>query len=296
MLAAQRHHLILQALEAEATVRVAALAELLNVSEMTVRRDIDALHAEGRLLRVHGGAARAGSFSGLEPGFARKSVQELDAKRAIAWEALQLLQPGMTLLVSAGTTTFELARMLPPEMDLTVATNSIMVANALARSGDEAGRETRIRTLVLGGQRTPSEALVGPLTTRAIRSLHADLCLMGIHGLDATAGITSPNLLEAEANTAMIAASERLTVLADSSKCGLVSLATIAPLSDITTLIIDSGIADADAEALRAVVGDVRIAPLPAAAAHPPGSTPPSLAASPSRQGAPHPRSKGHPA
>ena len=170
MLATQRQHRILQELDAEGTVRVAALADLLRVSEMTVRRDIDVLDAEGLLLRVHGGATRASSFSTLEPGFGAKSARETDAKRAIAAEALTLLRPGMTLLVSGGTTTHELSRLLPRDLGLTVATNSLMVANSLGPAGDGG-----IRTVVLGGQRTPSEALVGPVTVHALDILHADL-------------------------------------------------------------------------------------------------------------------------
>ncbi|MFE4837339.1 DeoR/GlpR family DNA-binding transcription regulator [Arthrobacter sp. NPDC056691] len=268
MLATQRQHLILQELDAEGTVRVAALADLLRVSEMTVRRDIDALDAEGLLLRVHGGATRAGAFSALEPGFGAKSAREADAKRAIAAEALSLLRPGVTLLVSGGTTTHELARLLPRDLGLTVVTNSLMVANALA-AGDGG-----IRTVVLGGQRTPSEALVGPVTVHALDGLHADLCFMGVHGFDPKAGITSPNLLESEVNAAMIAASDTLAVLADATKYGTVGLAGIAPLSAVGTLITDARISTGSAgpaaeSLLRQSVGELRITPLTPAFAPP---------------------------
>lgn len=269
MLATQRRHRILQELQASGTVRVADLAGVLGVSEMTVRRDIDTLDAEGQLLRVHGGATRTDTFSAIEPEFVSKSAQEAEAKRAIAAEALGLLRPDMTLLISGGTTTYEFARLLPRDLGLTVATNSIMVANALVPGPLSPGAGGGIRTLVLGGQRTPSEALVGPVTMHAMENLHADLCFMGVHGIDPEAGITSPNLLEAEVNAAMIAASGALVVLADASKYGVVGLAGIAPLSSIGTLITDSGITargagHAAAEVLRQAVGDLRIAALPA--------------------------------
>jgi DeoR/GlpR family transcriptional regulator of sugar metabolism len=256
---------------------VADLAGVLGVSEMTVRRDIDTLDAEGQLLRVHGGATRTGSFSAVEPEFVSKSAQEAEAKRAIAVEALSLLRPDMTLLISGGTTTYEFARLLPRDLGLTVATNSIMVANALIPGPHAPGGRGGIRTLVLGGQRTPSEALVGPVTMHAMEHLHADLCFMGVHGIDPEAGITSPNLLEAEVNAAMIAASAGLVVLADASKYGVVGLAGIAPLSSIGTLITDSGITTRGAghtaaDVLTQAVGDLRIAAVPAAQLH---STPP---------------------
>jgi DeoR/GlpR family transcriptional regulator of sugar metabolism len=276
LLATQRRHRILQELQASGTVRVADLAGVLGVSEMTVRRDIDTLDAEGQLLRVHGGATRTGTFSAIEPEFVSKSAQEAEAKRAIAAEALSLLRADMTLLISGGTTTYEFARLLPRDLGLTVATNSIMVANALlpgplSPGPLSPGARGGIRTLVLGGQRTPSEALVGPVTMHAMENLHADLCFMGVHGIDPEAGITSPNLLEAEVNAAMIAASGALVVLADASKYGVVGLAGIAPLSSIGTLITDSGITargagHTAAEVLRQAVGDLRIAALPARA------------------------------
>lgn len=272
MLAAQRQHLILQELMDAGTVRVATLAARLDVSEMTVRRDIDALDAGGLLLRVHGGAARTDSFSALEPGFAVKSTRELDAKAAIAAAALELIRPGMTVFLSGGTTTFELARILPRNLGITVATNSIMVAHALAdaqpdapegRTGANSGGQARdgIRTLILGGERTPSEALVGPLAAQAARAIAADLCFMGVHGMDLDAGITSPNMLEAEVNAAMIAVSAKLVVLADSTKYGMVGLAGIAPLSAVDILITGPGLSPDAATALRGAVRQLRFAP-----------------------------------
>ncbi|MDQ0679513.1 DeoR/GlpR family transcriptional regulator of sugar metabolism [Arthrobacter pascens] len=291
MLAAQRQQLILQELQSAGTVRVAALAEDLGVSEMTVRRDIDALDAGGLLLRVHGGAARTDGFSALEPAFASKSTRELAAKAAIAAEAVRLIQPGMTLLISGGTTTFELARILPRDLDLTVATNSIMVANALAAGvGSDGGGA--IRTLVLGGERTPSEALVGPLAAQAVRMVNADLCFMGVHGMELQAGITSPNLLEAELNAAMIDASRKLIVLADATKYGLVGLACIAPVSAVDTLITDVRIAEVPGgqlAALRKIVADVRIAGHPADR-----DRPMEHATTPGAQQPPVPAPKGH--
>ncbi|MET4589987.1 DeoR/GlpR family DNA-binding transcription regulator [Arthrobacter sp. 754] len=269
MLAAQRQHLILQELMAAGTVRVATLAARLDVSEMTVRRDIDALDAGGLLLRVHGGAARTDSFSALEPGFAVKSTRDIDAKAAIAAMALELIKPGMTVFLSGGTTTFELARLLPRNLGITVATNSIMVAHSLASAEPDA-----IRTLILGGERTPSEALVGPLAAQAAKAIAADLCFMGVHGVDLVAGITSPNMLEAEVNAAMITASGRLVVLADSTKYGVVGLAGIAPLSAVDTLITDRGISPDAAAALRGAVRHLHITSPATQAGHHPATAP----------------------
>jgi DeoR/GlpR family transcriptional regulator of sugar metabolism len=236
VLAAERHARIVAELEKREAVRVAELAASLSVSEMTIRRDIEQLESQGLARRVHGGAARVVDFAFSEPGFEVKFGHHADTKSAIAHEAVALVRPGATLFVTAGTTTFALAKLLPTVPDLTVATNSIKVAEALGNS---------VRTILTGGERTPSEALVGPLATSSLSQLHVEICFMGVHGLHPRGGLTTPNLLEAETNRAAANAAARLVVLADSSKYGLLSLAQIAPLERADTLISDTGLSAA---------------------------------------------------
>ena len=106
--------------------------------------------------------------------------------------------------------------------------------------------------MLTGGVRTPSDALVGPIALTAIRSLHLDLLFMGVHGVVADAGVTTPNLLEAETNRALVAASARLAVVADHTKWGVRGLSRIAGLDEIDVFISDRGL-DADA---RAAIGE----------------------------------------
>ena len=137
--------------------------------------------------------------SAVEPGFEAKSLRETAEKEAIAARAATLVRPGMAIAVTAGTTTWTLARHLAAIADLTVVTNSLKVAEVLYE------QHRPDRTVVLtGGLRTPSDGLVGPVAVQAIRSLHVDMVIMGVHGLDARAGLTTPNLLEAETNRAMV--------------------------------------------------------------------------------------------
>ena len=107
--------------------------------------------------------------------------------------------------------------------DLTVVTNSVWVADLLHRAGRDS-----ISVLVTGGLRTPSDALVGPVAITALSSLHVDAVFLGVHGMEERAGFSTPNLLEAETNRAMIRSGRRLVVLADSSKWGVVGLSSMA--------------------------------------------------------------------
>jgi len=251
-LPAQRQERILSEVARNGGARVSELTELLGVSDMTIRRDLDALARRGLVKKVHGGATLPRTGSTDEPGFQVKSSQERPAKEAIARHAAELVTPGSAVAVTAGTTTHALARQLTRVPDLTVVTNSLPVAEVF----DVGGRPDQ--TVVLsGGVRTPSDALVGPVAVRAIRSLHVDWAFMGVHGIDPEAGFTSPNLLEAETNRAVLAAARRLVVLADHTKWGVVGLSTIAPLDEASVLITDTSLEPEACEALAARVGEL---------------------------------------
>ena len=237
MLAAQRRSMILAELSRDGTVRVTDLVDLLGVSDMTVRRDLVALHREGLLEKVHGGALAVAEPSSSEPGFAAKSVQRRREKEAIAAKAAELVHAGMAIAVSAGTTTHALTQHLARIPNLTVVTNSVWVADVLHRAGDSS-----TSVLLTGGLRTPSDALVGPVAVSSLRSLHVDAFFMGVHGMDLRGGFSTPNLLESETNRAMIERSRRLIVCADSSKWGVVGLSSMAALSDASVLVTDSGL------------------------------------------------------
>ncbi|MGV0110124.1 DeoR/GlpR family DNA-binding transcription regulator [Arthrobacter sp. CP30] len=239
MLAAERHAMILDRLVRSPAVRVSGLALDLGVSEMTVRRDIDVLEARGALVRVHGGAVRPGSLSSVEAGFDVNRTRGGEAKQRIAEAAVSLLSPGMTVSITGGSTTYALAPLLARVPGLTVITNSLPLADELHRLDAGTPGGDRPQVLLSGGQLTPSKALVGPLATRAISSLRADLCFMGAHGVDASSGITTPNLAEADTNQAFARTCGELVVLADASKIGVVSLARVAPLNAAAVLVTD---------------------------------------------------------
>lgn len=237
VLASQRRAAILSLVEESGAVRVSDLVEQLGVSDMTVRRDIERLDGEGLLERVHGGALALLPRATDEPGFSAKSSLMTAEKQAIAVAAARLVQPGATIGISAGTTTFEFARAVRTVPHLTVVTNSVPVAQLLHEPGG--GGNVVVLT---GGVRTPSDALVGPVAVTALRGLHVDRLFLGAHGIDRSAGLTTPNLVEAETNRALVRASRSVCVLADHTKVGIVGLSTFMELAEVDTLITDAGI------------------------------------------------------
>jgi DeoR/GlpR family transcriptional regulator of sugar metabolism len=237
VLARQRQTLILERVREQGAVRVADLVRALGVSDMTVRRDLELLQERGLIEKVHGGAAAIEGSSLFEPGFTIKSTLMQTEKTLIAGSAATLVTPGTAIALSAGTTTFALARRLIDVPGLTVLTNSVPVADVLYRDGRPD------QTVILsGGVRTPSDALVGPFAVEVIRSLHVDTVFMGSHGIDAQSGFTTPNILEAETNRALIEAGRRLVVLADHTKWGIVGISSVARLDEADTIITDTGL------------------------------------------------------
>ncbi|QGV81939.1 DeoR/GlpR family DNA-binding transcription regulator [Streptomyces ficellus] len=248
LLAEQRRALILDEVRRRGGVRVNELTRRLNVSDMTVRRDLDALARQGVIEKVHGGAVPLVEASTHEPGFEAKSALEQGAKEDISRAAARMAAPGSAIALSGGTTTYALAQHLLDVPDLTVVTNSVRVADVFhTAQGTGSGGAPRAgaATVVLtGGVRTPSDSLVGPVADQAIRSLHFDVLFLGVHGISVEAGVSTPNLAEAETNRQFIRSARRVVVVADHTKWGTVGLSSFARLDEIDTLVTDGGLPD----------------------------------------------------
>ncbi|HWG60085.1 MAG TPA: DeoR/GlpR family DNA-binding transcription regulator [Streptosporangiaceae bacterium] len=240
MLARHRQSLIFAEVRRIGSARVSDLTQQLGVSDMTIRRDLEVLARSGLIEKVHGGAVLPGAPSNHEPGFEAKSVLEKPQKEAIARAAAALVDPGTAIALSAGTTTFALAQQLLDVTDLTIVTNSIRVANVFESPRPGAQLSGHASVVLTGGVRTPSDALVGPIADLGIRSLHVDQLFLGCHGVDPVAGLTTPNLAEAETNRAFVHAARRVTVVADHTKWGIVGLSSFADLDDVDTIVTDS--------------------------------------------------------
>ena len=259
LLAGQRRAAIVREVRDRGGVRVTELVDRFRVSDMTIRRDLDALARAGQLEKVHGGAVAVGESSAYEPGFEAKADRDTALKESIAQAAASLVIPGSAIALSAGTTTYALAGRLTAVPGLTVVTNSIRIAERFYAAANPNGGPGP--TVVLtGGVRTPSDALVGPVADAAIRSLHFDAVFLGSHGISPEAGLSTPNLAEAETNRALVASARRVIAVADHTKWGLTGLAGFARLSDVDLWITDPGLSEAARETAAELVGDLLLA------------------------------------
>ena len=214
-------------------VAITELAERFEVSEMTIRRDLEALEEAGAAKRVRGGAIATVS-RGYEPPYAARATTEIEAKRAIARAAAERIEDGETVILDVGSTTLELARLLKGRRGITVVTPSLPVALELAN-------EPNIRVVVTGGiLRAGEHSLVGAFAERPFDELNCDVCFLGVGGVHAERGLTEYNLEDARVKQAALRAARRTVVLADKSKFDRVRLATIAPLESIDTLITNA--------------------------------------------------------
>lgn len=255
ILARQRQDLILERLKSEGALRVQDLATTLSVAPITVRRDLDALSQRGLIDKVHGGAALRDYAASEEPTFEAKSTRELAEKEAIARAAAGLVHPGSAIALSAGTTTLALARELLAIPNLTIVTNSMRIADLLTLDTRE-----RRTVILVGGSRTPSDALVGPIAEMVIESLHVDRLFIGCHGVDPVAGLTTPNLAEAETNRHLVRCANQFILLADHTKWGVVGLSSFADLTDVNILVTDSGLDPSARAASSEMIGEIIVA------------------------------------
>ncbi len=230
MLSEERRQLILERLGRDGKVVAADLSETLAVSPDTVRRDLRELAEAGLLKRVHGGAlpATVGARS-----YAARLEQAPDAKASIADATSLLLHPGQVILLDSGTTTLEVARRLPPELDATVITNSPPIAVALAD-------HPRVEVAVLGGMLAKrAHALVGAATVEALHSVRADVLVLGVCSVHPEIGITAMELEESYVKRAMIENAAEVIAVSSADKLGSAGAYVIAPLADLTYLVTE---------------------------------------------------------
>lgn len=234
----QRRGKIVELVEERGVVRVGELAGLFSVSEVTIRNDLECLEREGLLTRDHGGAIK-NPETRLVTSLLRvdeRAGERIDEKRRIAQAAAQLVSPGDTIILDAGTTVVELARLVSKVAPLTVVTNALNVALEIGAAGEA-------RLILLGGTfHQESSSTVGALAEHNLAELVVQKLFLGAQAFDLPHGLTDSTSEIAQVKRAMIRAAREVILLTDSSKWGRAGFVKVTPLDQIDRIITDDGL------------------------------------------------------
>src|SRR2546426_3670013 len=244
MLSEERQRAILDMLGRDGRVLVVDLAKHVRTSQVTIRKDLDVLHVKGRIHRTHGGALSVRESALEDPTLREKEKLHRKEKLQIAGAAVRMVTEGQVVILDSGTTTTAIARAMRNLQNVTVITNAVNIAAELSGSA--------LDVILTGGNlRKNSFSLVGPIAEETLRRLNADVLFLGVDGFDVEYGLTTPNLLEAKVNRAMMDVAKVVVAVCDSSKFGRRSLSLIAPPSSLQRVITDRGISRVDLNALK---------------------------------------------
>src|SRR5450755_3981018 len=244
MLNEERRRAIIEILERDGRVLVADMARKFDTSQVTIRKDLEVLHAHGSVHRTHGGALPAREGALEDPTLREKEKLHRKEKLRIATSAAAQVKEGQVVILDSGTTTTAIAQALRNFHNITIITNALNIAAELTGAP--------VEVILTGGTlRKNSFSLVGPIAEETLRRLNADILFLGVDGFDVHYGLSTPNLLEAKVNRAMMDVARVAVAVCDSSKFGRRSLSSIAPLSAVHHLITDRGIPKPDLAALK---------------------------------------------
>ena len=242
--AADRQRRIFELVRERGFVRTAELSEAFGVSTVTIRQDVEELQGRGRLRKTHGGAA-ALPTGAVDSAFALRLSEHLAEKTRIGAAAADLVQPGETILIDAGTTTLQVARHLKEGCDLTVVTTALNVAL-------EAGSKPGVQVILCGGQVNPRTlAVTGHQVEHVLAEVHADRLFLATYGVNKRRGLFERNLPEAQTKRGLIRAAREIILVCDSGKFGATAPVVTAPLETIDRVITDAGISRDFARVLR---------------------------------------------
>jgi DeoR/GlpR family transcriptional regulator of sugar metabolism len=244
MLIAERQREIAALVERERSARVTTLARLFKVTEETIRRDLEKLEMDGKLMRSHGGAVSRSTVFDLP--FGEGEISFAAEKAAIAREAVKLIEEGDTILIDASTTALQMARMVP-DMPLTVLTNSMQVCVELTS-------RPRMRVVCTGGTLSPpSLSFVGFRAEQMLSEYHVNRLFFSCTGVDFEHGLSDINESQAVLKQKMTAVAEHAYLMVDRHKFGVKSLKRFGQVSDVKTIITNDTVSPAIVEHLQAL-------------------------------------------
>jgi DeoR family transcriptional regulator of aga operon len=235
MTVTERHENILQELKEIGKVSVQKLSGDLEVSEVTIRKDLRVLEDKGLLFRTHGGATQSNPYTSDRPVSEKENIQA-EEKNAIAKEAVKLIGENDSIILASGTTTLAVARKIHPTKRLNVITSALNVS--LELSGHE-----NVEVLQLGGQlRQSSTSVVGPYAEEFMEGITCGILFLGVDGIDLDFGLTTSNLMEASLNQKFINVAQYTVVIADHTKFGKRGFSRICSLDKVQHIITDDRI------------------------------------------------------
>lgn len=244
MTLAERHRYILDQLEIKGLLTVSDLAKELNVTMVTVRKDLKILEEKGLLFRSHGSATSVSPYVS-DRSVQVKKLEQVEEKSRIAQKALDYLEPHEAIIIGSGTTVGSFAQAIPRNYPLTVLTAAMNVALALIDT-------TELELVQLGGVvRKSSSSAVGHFAEEMLKSFACNKLFLSVDGISLEHGLTTSNMMEAHLNAEMIRSVQKTIILADSRKFGRKGFGKICDLEDIDVIITDSGIPEIYRERLE---------------------------------------------
>jgi DeoR/GlpR family transcriptional regulator of sugar metabolism len=259
LLVEERRNQLLELIRTRGFASLPELAETLQVSESTIRRDLDHLEDVGSAKRTHGGVFYTGPSPKL-PHFDERQPAQWDKKKQIAAEAANLVADGDTILLDGGSTTYEVARLLVGRR-LQIVTNSLPVANLFASNANH-------DVVLVGGYIYPRTGVaLGPYANEMLARLNVRRTILSVSGVN-DRGFFNNNLLLVETERAMMHAADEVIVVADSTKFGMQSLAHLCPLNAVQHIVVDEDIDKTWRSKIKAAGACLHVAPQPAATNH----------------------------
>lgn len=233
----ERQNKIIEIVLENGRVNIPDIREMFDVSEMTIRRDLNELDRQGLLRRVHGGAI-ANLGRSYEPPFQTRAIKNQETKIAIGLKASELIYDGDSIALDVGTTTLEIVRGLRGKRNLTIMTSSLQIANKVV---DLISLDIDARLILTGGIIRPGElSMIGSIPEQVYQGLHVDKAFIGIGGISVEDGLTEYNIDDAQIKRIMIRSAREKILVVDGSKFGVTTFASVAPLTSIDKIVTDS--------------------------------------------------------
>lgn len=235
----QRQSQIVEILQAKGRISITEICSLFDVSDMTARRDLNEMDRLGLLRRIHGGAV-VNLGRSYEPSYQMRSTKNQSAKVHIGTKAAELIYDGDSVALDVGTTTLEIVKELKGKRNLTIVTNSLQIANMVV---DNLSLENDARLIMTGGVVRPRElSMIGHMSERAYQEFHVDKAFIGIGGISLEDGLTEYNLDDARIKRILFASAREKIIVADASKFGVTTFASVAPLESVDKIVTDADV------------------------------------------------------